>query len=139
MNDKPENKENMDKALFANLIMMLSSSAMQQMGNTPNPITQKTEINLEGAQLTIDMLEMLKNRTEGNLDAEESKMTTDILSSLQMAYVQASQTEGEKQNEKGDEAETVQEPADSEKKPEEDSSGEEKDSGKDPKYHKSYG
>lgn len=81
----------MNKILFANLVMMLSSSAMQQLGKLVNPLTNKTEVSLEGARMTIDMLEMLKAKTEGNLDAEEAKMMKEILSTLQINYVETSQ------------------------------------------------
>jgi len=55
-----ENKQDqMNKVLFVNLVMMLGSSAMQQLGKLINPMTGKTEIDLEGAQITIDMLSML--------------------------------------------------------------------------------
>ena len=56
------------KALFANLVMMLSTSAMQQLGMIENPITKQAEVNLQGAQLSIDMLSMLRDKTTGNRD-----------------------------------------------------------------------
>ena len=73
MTDTP-NDANMNKALFANLVMMLSSSAMQQLGKLVNPLTGKTEVHLEGAQVSIDMLAMIQSKTEGNLDDEEKQM-----------------------------------------------------------------
>jgi len=79
------------KILFANLIMMLSSSAMQQLGKLVNPMTKKTEVSLEGARMTIDMIEMLKEKTKGNLDEEENRMVREILSNLQMNYVETSE------------------------------------------------
>lgn len=81
----------MHKALFANLVMMLSSSAMQQLGKLINPMTNKTEVSLEGARMTIDMLEMIDAKTKGNLDEEEEKMMKELLSSLQMNFVETSQ------------------------------------------------
>lgn len=81
----------MHKALFANLVMMLSSSAMQQLGKLINPMTNKTEVSLEGARMTIDMLEMINAKTKGNLDEEEEKMMKELLSTLQMNFVETSQ------------------------------------------------
>lgn len=83
----------MNQILFINLITMLGSSAMQQMGKLVNPITKKTEINLESAQITIDMIAMLKDKTKGNLSDEENAVVADILSSLQMNYVETTKTE----------------------------------------------
>ena len=88
----------MNKMLFLNLVMMLSSSAMQQLGKLVNPVTQKTEVNLEGAQVSIEMLVMLKEKTKGNLDDEETKMLNDILTSLQMNYVE---TAGQQETDDG--------------------------------------
>lgn len=76
-----------NKALFLNLVMMLSSSAMQQMGKLMNPVTGKTEVNLDGAQASIDLLEMLKAKTRNNLDKEEERALSDIISTVQMNYV----------------------------------------------------
>jgi hypothetical protein len=87
----------MHKILFANLIMMLSHSAMQQLGKLVNPVTNKAEVSLEGARMTIDMLEMIKAKTKGNLDDEENRMLREILSNLQMNYVETSQNPPEKE------------------------------------------
>lgn len=139
-------EEEKSKILFASLIMMLSSSAMQQLGKLVNPMTNKTEVNLEGAQVTIDLLTMLQEKTQGNLDKDEDKMLKDILSSLQMNYVETSQaqqapSEAEKKPEAGEEKKD--EKSDTEKNASSDSKDLETASGqakkKDPKFHKSYG
>ena len=95
MNETGQKKE-MNKALFLNLIMMLSSSAMQQLGKLVNPLTNKAEVHLEGAQVTIDMLDMIQEKTSGNLDKDEARMLTDILATLQMNYVEVSREQKEK-------------------------------------------
>ena len=87
MADQPP-RDDFNKALFANLILMLSSSAMQQLGKLVNPLTNKAEVNLEAAQMTIDMLAMLKEKTKGNLEADEARMLSDILASLQLNFVE---------------------------------------------------
>lgn len=136
MSNGKQNDE-IGKVLFANLVMMLSSSAMQQLGKLVNPLTNKTEINLEAAQLTIDMLEMLKDKTRGNLDKDEENMLGGILSSLQMNFVETSETaarnatkDGKKQEARADEKPAEQK---TDEKPPEPSSS------KEPKYRKSYG
>ena len=89
-------KDEMNKALFANIVMMLGSSAMQQLGKLMNPLSGKTEVSLEGAQITIDMLAMLREKTKGNLDRDEDKMLNDLLSSLQLNYVETAAEEEKK-------------------------------------------
>ena len=138
-------KQERQKALFANLVMMLASSTMQQMGKLVNPMTNKTEVNLEGAQVTIDMLEMLDDRIKSDLDEDEAKMLADILASLQMNYVQtARDTQAAGPADKTDAEKEEAPPADQpppEEKTEEPKSSEQKEQEeqKDPKYHKSYG
>lgn len=138
-------KQERQKALFANLVMMLASSTMQQMGKLVNPMTNKTEVNLEGAQVTIDMLEMLDDRIKSDLDEDEAKMLADILASLQMNYVQTAKgTQAAGPADKTDVEKEDAPPADQpppEEKTEEPESSEQKEQEeqKDPKYHKSYG
>ena len=50
-------------------------------------MTGKVERDLTQAQYTIDMLDMLKRRTEGNREESESKLLNRILAELQMNYV----------------------------------------------------
>lgn len=88
-----DTKPDMNKILFANLVMMLSSSAMQQLGKLVNPMTNKTEVSLEGARMTIDMLDMIDAKTKGNLDEEEAKMMKQMLSTLHMNYVETSENQ----------------------------------------------
>jgi hypothetical protein len=89
-------KQEKEKALFANLVMMLSTSAMQYMGKLTNPLTDKTETDLQSAQVVIDMLAMLKERTAGNLEESETHMLDDVLSSLQLNYVETKKEAAEK-------------------------------------------
>lgn len=111
-----ENKKEMNKILFANLIMMLSSSAMQQLGKLVNPASGKTEVHLEGARMTIDMLEMLKEKTTGNLDAEEEKMMKEILSMLQLNYVETAENPPAKEENKKPDSEKTEKSKDPAKK-----------------------
>lgn len=77
-----------NKAMFMELILMLSSSAMQQLGKIINPMTGKTELNLEAAQSTIDLVEMLEVKTKGNLDRDEDRLIKNTLTALRMNYVE---------------------------------------------------
>lgn len=126
-------KDQTNKILFANLIIMLSSSAMQQLGKLVDPLTNKTETNLEAAQMTIDMLDMLKEKTRGNLDKDENKMLGDILSSLQMNYVATAGSATQKKESAGPEP---AQPEQGQQAPCPEKTGQEK---KEPIYRKSYG
>ena len=78
------------KAEFSFFCYSLASQAMSLLGLAPNPVTGKTEKNLEQAKYTIDILEMLKAKTEGNLDDEETKVLMSLLFDLRMRYVEES-------------------------------------------------
>jgi hypothetical protein len=80
-------KEEKDHALFAGLVMMFHAAAMQQMGKVKNPVTDKIEKNLEQAQMSIDMLDMLLTKTKGNLVEDEEQYLKRLLQELKLNYV----------------------------------------------------
>ena len=90
MNDQLKPDKNV--LLFTHLITMLGMSAVQQLGKLKNPLTDKTEINLQAAQATIDIIDMLEAKTKGNLGKDEEKLIKDTLSSLKLNYVETSET-----------------------------------------------
>lgn len=119
--------EDTDESLFLSMVFMLSTSAMQQLGQIPDPITKQKNINLEGAQFTIDMLNMLKKKTAGHLTKQEEQTLTQTLSALQLAYVEVSKN----QSPASDTSKTSTQASESEQNhPEEDNKR---------KFHKSYG
>ncbi|NOY53177.1 MAG: DUF1844 domain-containing protein [Deltaproteobacteria bacterium] len=75
---------------FNSFILSLSSSAMMHLGLLANPVTEKTEENLPLAKQTIDIISMLRKKTEGNLRDEESKFLEAILYDLRMNFVKIS-------------------------------------------------
>jgi hypothetical protein len=72
---------------FPTFIMSLSSSAFYHLGDMPDPTTGKKELNLPAVQQTIDMLNMLKGKTKGNLNEDESKLLEQLIYELQVKYV----------------------------------------------------
>ena len=77
---------------FIEFVMMQAQQAAMFLGRIPNPQTGKPEINLEIARMFIDQLEMIHEKTRGNLTSEESEILTRVLSDLQLTFVQASGT-----------------------------------------------
>lgn len=74
---------------FTNFLFSISTSALIQLGEIEDPISQKTVKNLPLAKQTIDLIGMLKEKTKGNLTPEESKLIENILFDLRMRYVKA--------------------------------------------------
>jgi hypothetical protein len=73
--------------LFTQLVLMFHTAAMQHMGKLKNPITDKIERDLDQAQASIDMLDMLKEKGKGNLTTDEERFLNGILQELKLNYV----------------------------------------------------
>jgi type III secretory pathway component EscR len=70
-------------------------AAMQGMGKINNPVTNKIERNLEQSQFAIDVLDMLKEKTKGNLTEYELRFLDAVNSQLKLNYVEESQKKTE--------------------------------------------
>ena len=70
---------------FAELVQMLATNAIMNLGGAPQ--LGRGGIDIETARHFIEMLAVLKEKTEGNLTEEEDKMLTDLVSRLRMEYV----------------------------------------------------
>jgi len=74
---------------FINYVTSLGFQAMIFIGEIPNPITSQAEKNLVQAKFIIDTLVMLKEKTKGNLNEQESGLLESSVYELQMKYVEA--------------------------------------------------
>ncbi|MDI6840347.1 MAG: DUF1844 domain-containing protein [bacterium] len=79
--------EKVPEASFASLVLFLATIASQHLGIVKNPITDKVEPNLELAKYTIDSIDILKEKTKGNLTKEEEELLETIISNLKLTYV----------------------------------------------------
>ncbi len=82
---------------FIQLVLMFQTAAIQQMGKIGNPITKKVERDLSQAKFSIDMLEMIQQKTAGNLSQNEKKFLDHVLFELRMNYVDEVNKEKEKE------------------------------------------
>ncbi len=88
MDDEKKQDQKIEENLnFSSLVLMLAAGAMQNMGLMPNPINQKIEKNLSLARQTIDLLDILREKTRGNLTETESKLLNELLSDLKLKIV----------------------------------------------------
>ncbi|MBM3802441.1 MAG: DUF1844 domain-containing protein [Acidimicrobiia bacterium] len=74
---------------FEALVFSFSTTALLQLGMAVHPETGRPEKDLPGAKQTIDILEILKEKTRGNLTADEGKLLEECLYDLKLAYVRA--------------------------------------------------
>ena len=77
---------------FQNFILSLSTTAMYHFGDFPDPTTGETRSNLSAAKQTIDILGMLRDKTEGNLKDAEKQLLEGLLFELRMRYVKEKRT-----------------------------------------------
>lgn len=73
---------------FTTFILSLVSSAQVHLGLIPNPVTKKQEPNMEAARQTIDIIDVLKEKTKGNLTGDEERLLEYVLYDLRMKYVE---------------------------------------------------
>lgn len=71
---------------FENFIRYLAQVALHQMAGERNPATGAVEVALEEARQTIEILEMLKAKTQGNLSADEKRTLDDLLYHLKVEF-----------------------------------------------------
>ena len=81
---------NENDQLFIQLLYVFHSSAMQSMGKIKNPFSDKIERDLSQAKQSIDMLEMMKEKTNGNLSPDLIRILDGFLTELRMNYVDES-------------------------------------------------
>ena len=92
--EEPQLRKELEEINFSQFIFSLGSSALIQLGEIPHPATQKKEVDLEGGKQTIDILGILKEKTQGNLSREEDVLLDSLLSDLRFKYVEAVKNKG---------------------------------------------
>ncbi|HVN72834.1 MAG TPA: DUF1844 domain-containing protein [Desulfomonilia bacterium] len=78
---------------FTTLIMSFASAALVSMGRVSDPALGTVQKNLVVAQQNIDIINLLHEKTKGNLTADEGHLMEQILYELRMCYVEAMKEE----------------------------------------------
>ncbi|MBA4389805.1 MAG: DUF1844 domain-containing protein [Syntrophus sp. (in: bacteria)] len=73
---------------FSTFLLSLSTSAIVCLGELPDPLKNEKSTNIPLAKQTIGIIEMLKEKTKGNLTEEEDRLIESILYDLRMKYIQ---------------------------------------------------
>jgi hypothetical protein len=85
---KEENKEEFVPALeFSSIVFPFYTQALIKLGVIEDPSHAQEGTNLELARRLIDILDLLKDRTKGNLEPEEEKFLEACLQQLKMHYL----------------------------------------------------
>lgn len=85
----PEEPAELGGPSFYDLVAMMAEPVPIYLGDARLPDGQAAT-NLEMARLHIDLLEVLRQKTAGNLDAQERAFLEDLLYRLRVRYVQKS-------------------------------------------------
>ena len=75
---------------FSTFILSLSTSALVHLGELPDPLSSAKEVNLQLAKQTISIIEMLKEKTKGNLTKEEESLLDSVLYDVRLKYIRSS-------------------------------------------------
>ena len=79
----------MPPASFELLLTMLATEALVALGQVPHPLTGKAHVQPHQAQYLIDLLEVLRNKTQGNLTPREQQLLDSILHQLRLAFIES--------------------------------------------------
>ena len=72
---------------FSAFIAELGTTAFAYLSGLQNPETKEVFVDLEMAKRTIDTIDLLKEKTKGNLTAPESNLLDNTLYNLRMTYI----------------------------------------------------
>lgn len=89
-NQKTDNRSGELQMDFSAFILSLNASSLIHLGELPDPQARERSVNIPAARHTIEILEILKDKTAGNLEDEEQKLLDDILYTLRLKIVQLS-------------------------------------------------
>jgi len=84
-------------AEFRIFVAGLYTQTLMALGEVENTVTHKKEASLPEAQYLIDTIDMLKQKTQGNLSSEEESYLISLLHDLRMRYVSAAGQPAEKE------------------------------------------
>lgn len=90
--DKTKSGESVPKDIeidFSTFILSLASSAFYHLGEMSDPNTGEKKVDLSAVKQTIDILLILKGKTQGNLDDAENNLLDQLVYELQMKYIAA--------------------------------------------------
>ncbi len=73
---------------FETLVSYLSTTTMFQLGLLAGPGGERIPPDMPNAQRTIDLLDVLQEKTRGNLTSEESRLLDDVLYELRMTFLE---------------------------------------------------
>ena len=75
---------------FSTFVLGLASTALIHLGEQADPEQHALKVDLVLAKQTLDLLDLLREKTRGNLTAEEDKLFQALLTDLRLKFVEKS-------------------------------------------------
>ena len=94
--EPPDTEPSGEPSGFETLVSYLSTTTMFQLGLIPGPGGERIPADMPNAQRTIDLLEVLQEKTHGNLTPNESRLLDDVLYELRMTFVELQKRQARK-------------------------------------------
>ena len=89
---RPDSQEDRDPLMPPPTLTTLASSlamqALAALGLLPDPLTGKVEVRLNRARHLIDSVNLLYEKTKGNITEEESRAMEEMLHELRLTFIQ---------------------------------------------------
>ena len=73
---------------FQTLVSYLATTVMFQLGLLAGPSGERIPLDLANARRTLDLLDILQEKTRGNLAPEEAKLLDDVLYELRLSFLE---------------------------------------------------
>ncbi len=77
---------------FSSFVLSLATTGMVHLGEIVDPAVGQKQENLAGAKQLIEILSLLKEKTEGNLSAEETRLLEGLLHELRLSFLSKTKT-----------------------------------------------
>ncbi len=74
---------------FSTFLLGLASTALIHLGAQPNPETGSVSVDLAAARQMLDVLDLLRTKTRGNLTSDEERFFESLLTDLRLRFVEA--------------------------------------------------
>jgi hypothetical protein len=94
--ESPESELAGEPSGFETLVTYLSTTTMFQLGLLAGPGGERIPPDMPNAQRTIELLEVVQEKTQGNLTPDESRLLDDVLYELRMTFVELQKRQARK-------------------------------------------
>ena len=89
-NEQDESKEFLPPLDFSSIVFPFYTQALVKLGLMEDPLKSNSTENLDFAKRLIDLLDLLRTRTQGQLQSDEETFLESCLAQLKMAYMKKS-------------------------------------------------